>query len=159
MRCSSSRVQTERVSMTLLTTTPLTPTITHMILFSATRMKSIERIASWRTVGMNTTPTWSLSLERSCEACCNIVDRGGLPDFVVDGFALVLGERAGAHQMIDEETVAAVGGDATRGRVRLGQVAEALEVGHDVAEAGRGQLEASAFRERAGADRLAARDV
>jgi len=43
--------------------------------------------------------------------------------------------------------------------VRLLQVAEVFEVGHDVAEAGWGKLEASALRQCPGADGLAAGDM
>jgi hypothetical protein len=50
-------VKAKRVSMILFTTTPFAPTITHMILFSATRMKSIDRMANCSSVGMKTTPT------------------------------------------------------------------------------------------------------
>src|SRR5581483_6637252 len=63
------------------------------------------------------------------------------------------------HQMIDEEAIAAVGRHATCGGMRLCEISEILEVGHDVAQAGRRKLELPALRQRAGADRLARRHV
>src|SRR5207253_7390606 len=45
------------------------------------------------------------------------------------------------------------------GGVRLGEVAEVLEIGHDVAKAGRRELEAPALGQRSRADGLARRDV
>ena len=54
--------------MILFTTTPFTPTMMHMILFSATCTKSMLRTVNCSSVGMKTMPTWSLSLERRLEA-------------------------------------------------------------------------------------------
>src|SRR5207249_11943630 len=56
------------ISMILFTTTPLTPTMMHMILLSATCTKSMLRTVNCSSVGMKTMPTWSLSLERRLEA-------------------------------------------------------------------------------------------
>jgi hypothetical protein len=78
---------------------------------------------------------------------------------IIDRVAFALRKAARAHQVIDEKAVAAVGRDSPGRRVRLGEIAEVLEIGHDVAEAGRRELEAAAFRERAGADRLTAGDM
>src|SRR5438445_12144961 len=61
--------------------------------------------------------------------------------------------------MIDEETISAVGRNAPGRGVRLLQVAEVFEIGHDVAQAGGREAEPARFRQRARADRLAGRDV
>ena len=69
------------------------------------------------------------------------------------------GERRDAREVVDVVAVAAVGGDAPGGRVRLRDVALALEHRHLVAHRGRGDAEIGAARDRRRPDRLRARDV
>src|SRR3989441_8211071 len=80
-------------------------------------------------------------------------------DLTVDRLALPVSQRARLHQVIDEEAVAAFGGHPAGGSVGLLKVSVVLEVGHDVAKAGRGELKAAASRQRARADRLAGGDM
>ena len=89
----------------------------------------------------------------------NVIDLGAVGDLLVDRLTLPLRERPRRHQVVDEEAVAAVGRNAAGRGVRLRQVAEVLEIGHDVAEAGRRELKAAALRQRAGADRFARGNV
>ena len=68
-------------------------------------------------------------------------------------------ERLDDHQAVDEEAVALRRGHASGRRVRAGDEAHLLEVGHHVADRRRRQLEARLPRQRARADRLAVGDV
>ncbi len=68
-------------------------------------------------------------------------------------------QRAHLQQRVDEEAVALVGGDAPGGGVRGGDEARVLQVRHDVADGGRGQLQPGLARQRARADRLAVADI
>jgi len=63
------------------------------------------------------------------------------------------------EQGVDEETVAARGGNPSRGGVGARDEAEFLQVGHDVPDRGRAQIQAGVARQRARADRLAFGDI
>ena len=89
----------------------------------------------------------------------HLVDLVGVPHLFVDRLPIARAEHPGTHQMIDEETVAAVGGNAAGGGMRLLQVSEVLEVGHDVAEARRRELKTAGSSQRSRADGLACRYV
>jgi hypothetical protein len=67
--------------------------------------------------------------------------------------------RPGARQVVDEEPVALVGRDATRRRVRLGEVALLLEHRHLVADRGRRDPDPGRGGDVGGADGLRGRDV
>jgi hypothetical protein len=66
----------------------------------------------------------------------DFVHLAGVADLIVDDFALARGERARLHEVVDEEAVAAIRRDAAGRGVRLLEIAEILEIGHDVAQAG-----------------------
>jgi hypothetical protein len=61
--------------------------------------------------------------------------------------------------MIDEEAIAAVGRNAACRRVRMLQISEVFEVGHDVPETRRRETKPAGFGECPRADRLPARDM
>jgi hypothetical protein len=65
----------------------------------------------------------------------------------------------GAHELIHVESVRAVGRYAPRRGVRLREQAALLEVGHDVADRGGGEVELRLLRERPAPDRLPRHDV
>ena len=73
--------------------------------------------------------------------------------------ALVRPERARAGQVVDEEAVSLVGGDAPRAGVRLHQVAVALERRHLAAHRGRGHLHPGVAGDVGRADGLGGVDV
>ena len=62
-------------------------------------------------------------------------------------------------ELVDEEAVALVGGDAPGAGVRLGDEALVLQRRHVVADGGRGDAEAVPLGERLGADGLLGADV
>jgi hypothetical protein len=77
----------------------------------------------------------------------------------LDGLSLSGGERPEVGQLVDEETVALVGGHATRRRVRSGDQLLLFEEGHVVAD-GRGRdAELVALDDGLRADGLARGDV
>jgi len=59
------------------------------------------------------------------------------------------------EQGIDEETIAAGGGNPSRGGMGACDKAELLEVGHHVSDRGRAQVQAGVARQRARADGFA----
>ena len=63
------------------------------------------------------------------------------------------------EQRVDEQPVATRGGHATAGRVAVGNQAMLFQIGHDVADGGRRQVQARVLRQRARAHRLAVDDV
>jgi len=63
------------------------------------------------------------------------------------------------EQGVDEDAVTARGRNAAGRRMRTGNIAHFLEIGHDVADGRRRQVEAGNFRQRARADRQAVGDV
>jgi hypothetical protein len=67
---------------------------------------------------------------------------------------LVVLERLHDHQAVDEEPVAARRGYAPGRRVRARNQAHFLEIGHDVANRRRGQVQSRMPRQDARADRL-----
>jgi hypothetical protein len=65
------------------------------------------------------------------------------------------GRALGGQHGVDEQAVAARGGDAAGGGVGAGDQAEVFQVGHHVAHGGRRQLDAGGARKCARANRLA----
>ncbi len=63
------------------------------------------------------------------------------------------------EQRVDEEAVALVGRNAAGGGVRRGDEAQILEVGHDVADGGRGEAQARIARQGSRADGLPVANV
>ena len=68
-------------------------------------------------------------------------------------------ERVAVHQAVHEEAVAVVGRNTPGTRVRVVEIPEGLEVGHDVPQRGRRQSAVDGSREALRADRLAGLDV
>ena len=64
-----------------------------------------------------------------------------------------------AQQGIDEETIAAIGRDATRRGVRRDDEAQFLEIGHDITNGRRGKTQARFARQRSRADGLSIPNV
>src|SRR6266853_1270141 len=62
-------------------------------------------------------------------------------------------------QSIDEETIAAGGGNPSRGGMGARDAAEVLQVGHHVADRGWAQIQAGVARQCARADRLTLGDI
>jgi hypothetical protein len=86
---------------------------------------------------------------------------GGALD--VDRGAVVFGKAAGFHQAVDEQAQAQIGRQAPGGGVRGEEQAQLLEIGHDVANRGRGELPAGELaqpaRQGARPHRLAGFDI
>ena len=75
--------------MTLFTTTPFVPTATHMILLSATRMKSIERMTNCSERGHEDHAHLVAELGKDAAREMEyFVDLAGVADLFVDDFAL-----------------------------------------------------------------------
>ena len=83
--------------------------------------------------------------------------RGG--EEVGDGAPLAHGKRSGCREVVDEVAVALIGGDPTRRRVRLGEEALPLELGHVVAHRGARHPEVARRGDGLGRDRLGGEDV
>ena len=79
---------------------------------------------------------------------------GGLVELVEDGELLLLGEVAFGHQARDVVAIAAVGGDAAGGGVRMGDHAFVFERGHLVADGGARNAEGVALDQRLRSDGL-----
>ena len=77
----------------------------------------------------------------------NFVDLVRVADLIVDRLAFARAQGAGSHQIIDEEAVSAVGRHPAGRGMRLLEISEVFEVGHDVAEAGRRQAKTSRSRQ------------
>jgi len=76
---------------------------------------------------------------------------------VLDLLALHRRQRAGRGQLVDEEAVALVGGNASGRGVRLAQVARALQFGHQVTDHRGAHAERIARGDLLRADRLGGR--
>ena len=72
---------------------------------------------------------------------------------------LAFGQRLDLQQRVDEHAIALRRRDAPGGGVRRGQQADLLQVGEDVADGGRADVEARVARQRLRTDRLAVADV
>ena len=119
----------------------------------------------WNTLGFFgavITPTKLDRLDSSCAALA--ITRCGWSAWScasIGDLARAVGQlrRPRRQHRVDEQAVAARGGDAAGAGVRAGDQAELLEIGHHVADRRRRQLEAAGARQRARADRLAVGDV
>src|SRR5690606_21637327 len=83
----------------------------------------------------------------------------GVAEEVLDRAALGAGGRLEGRDLVDEEAVALVRGDAAGRRVRLGDAPALLERRHVVADRGRGDPEGVTLDEHPGTDGLARLDV
>jgi hypothetical protein len=76
-----------------------------------------------------------------------------------DGSGVSRGEGRALHEAVHEEAVALVGGDPSGARVRVVEIAEGLQVRHDVAHRGRGEGPPQGPGEVLRSHRLAGLDV
>ncbi len=83
------------------------------------------------------------------------IDLVHMGHLVVDDMTLPVAQDTRLHQIFDEESVTAVCRHAASGGVRLSEIAEVFQIGHDVAEGCRRKVKESTLRQRARADGFA----
>ena len=89
----------------------------------------------------------------------DVVEVHGITEETFDRLALGSTQRLDVGDLIDEESVAAVGGDSTGGGVRVGDVTLVLKRSHVVTDGGRRNSEVVPLDQRLGADGLMGGDV
>jgi hypothetical protein len=80
-------------------------------------------------------------------------------EFALEPVDLLLVQRLGDHQAVDEKAITLGRRDAPGGRVRAADEAHLLQVRHHIADGRRRQLQPGMARQRARADRLPVADV
>ena len=142
-------------------TTPFESTATAMAVRGESRTSRAERTtrASW--AGLTTTAAQSVSWASSREVSWSTRSSSPWALREEDLHLLVLGarERLRVAEVVDEEAVALVGRDPPGARVRVGQVALALERRHVGADRRRRDLDDRVAGDLRGPDRLSGLDV